>query len=418
MRKDWLLFVDIVLIIAIGLTTLYSTVIGEENILGGGGIVNKQLLFVLAGLLIYFFITYFNYNYTAHPQVIIPVYVLILLGLVYLLFFGIEINYSRRWIRLGGVQLQVSEFGKIAVIMLTAWLISLNKKYDLWKLAGLSFLATILYATLIFFEPDASTAIITVAINVLMIFTILPNQLRNTVLIVLAVSSAILFNLVINLTFSIYTFVLIGVIIALTVVGFIIERKVKVLIVLALIVGVVMGGSLRLSWDYVLADYQKQRIESFVNPEADVQGSAFQVNQAKVAIGSGLLLGKGFGHGTQSKLNFLPEHQTDFVFAAFAEEFGLIGATFVLLLYAFACIRIFRIATMTNDMYGALISIGFGIKFLLEILINIGMNLGLTPATGVPLPLMSAGGSILISTMIGLGLVQSVLVHRDVIDTI
>jgi rod shape determining protein RodA len=418
MRKDWLLFVDIVLIIAIGLTTLYSTVIGEENILGGGGIVNKQLLFVLVGLLIYFLITYFNYNYTAHPQVIIPVYVLILFGLVYLLLFGIEINYSRRWIRLGGVQLQVSEFGKIAIIMLTAWLISLNKKYDLWKLAGLSFLATLLYAGLIFFEPDASTAIITVAINVLMIFTILPNQLRNSVLIVLAVVSAILFNMVINLTFSAYTFVLIGLVVVLTVVGLIVERKTKILIVLALIVGVLMGGSLRLSWDYVLADYQKQRIESFVNPEADVQGSAFQVNQAKVAIGSGLLLGKGFGHGTQSKLNFLPEHQTDFVFAAFAEEFGLIGASFVLFLYAFACIRIFRIATMTNDIYGALISIGFGIKFLLEILINIGMNLGLTPATGVPLPLMSAGGSILISTMIGLGLVQSVLVHRDVIDTI
>jgi rod shape determining protein RodA len=416
MRKDWLLFVDIILIIAIGLTTLYSTVIGEENILGGGGIVNKQLIFVLVGLIIYFAITYFNYSYTSHPQVIIPSYVVILLALAYLLAFGVTIGGSKRWIKLGSVQVQVSEFAKIVVIMLTAWLISLHKKYSIWKLAGISLLCTLPLAVLVFLEPDASSAILIVALNFLMIFTILPNQIRNAALVLIVLLTSIGFNLIINWNLGIVTLAIWVGTISLTAAGLIISKKLKILFLIALILGVALGGGARLAWDHVLADYQKDRVEAFVDPEADTQGSSFQVNQAKVAIGSGQLVGKGFGHGTQSKLNFLPEHQTDFVFAAFGEEFGLLGASFVLILYAVAIFRIFRNATLTEDIYGTLICVGFGIKLLLESLVNIGMNIGLTPVTGVALPLMSAGGSTMISTMIGLGLVQSVVVHRNVID--
>jgi rod shape determining protein RodA len=417
MKKDWLLFVDTILIIAIGLTTLYSTVVGEENILGGGGILNKQLIFVLVGLILYFAVTYFNYRYTGHPQILIPLYVILVLALVYLLIFGIEINYSKRWIKIGGVQLQVSEFAKLGMIMITAWLMSMHKKYSMWKLAAISFASSVVLGGLIFVEPDASTAILLIVINMLMLFTVLPNQVRNAILVFIVLISAAVLNLIIGLNFNLLTFISIGFLILAIILGLVVTKKGKMLLVIALIVGVVLGGSGRLAWNHVLADYQKDRIESFINPEADTQGSGFQVNQAKVAIGSGTLIGKGFGHGTQSKLNFLPEHQTDFVFAAFAEEFGLIGASFVLLLYAFAVFRIFHNATLTDDLYGSLICIGFGIKFLLETLVNIGMNLGLTPATGVALPLMSAGGSILMSTMIGLGLVQSVVVHRNVIDT-
>ena len=183
----------------------------------------------------------------------------------------------------------------------------------------------------------------------------------------------------------------------------------KSLALVALCIGFLLGLFLNVSWESLLHDYQKDRIVAYFNPSETAENESFNVNQSKIAIGSGQLLGKGFGNGTQSKRNFLPEHQTDFIFASFAEEFGLLGGVFVLGLYGFLILYCFFLAinTMENTLY-SLLCLGVGIKILLEVFINLGTNMGTIPATGIPLPLMSAGGTITMMTFACLGLVQNV----------
>jgi len=420
MKKDWFLTLNLALIIAVGITTLYSTVIGKETVLQAGGVINRQLIFIMVGVTVYFLASIFNYSYLGHPQIIIPIYVTILIALGGLLLFGVEINYSKRWILIGNFQLQISEFAKLAVILSTAWIITLKRKHNIWTLAGIAIGFVLPVTALIFIEPDASTALIVILISFIMILTVLPNQTRNIFLILLVILFSILINYILSSSISVVVLLTAGGAILLCLLGLIIFLKkpqILTFICLTIISGLAVGLVARYSWNYVLGDYQKSRISCFIEPEEDPTGACFQVNQAKIAIGSGMLLGKGFGHGTQSKLNFLPEHQTDFIFAAFAEEFGLIGSSFLLLLYISAVYRIFRISASTQDLFGSLICVGVGVKFLLEIVINIGMNLGVVPATGIPLPLMSAGGSMFLATMIALGMVQSVISHRNIVDS-
>lgn len=416
MRKDWLLFIDIVLIIAIGLTTLYSTVIGDENFFTGGGVVNKQLIFVLIGLSVYFMLLYFNYSFIGHPQVTIPLYAISVTALLLLLIFGVPINGSKRWILIGSSRFQISEFVKIAMIVITAWIISLKHKYNIWILAGIAFASILPIFILIFLEPDASTSMLTFFICAVMIFTALPDQLRNILYLFVALLSGILVNIAFSgLSLSI---IIPGVLLAAGVAASIVfVKKYKLLVIAVILVGCILGLGMRYSWDNVLSSEQRERVETFVNPNASEQNEAFQVSQARVAVGSGMLLGKGFGHGTQSKLKFLPEHQTDFIFAAFAEEFGLIGSAFLLVLYVFAIIRIIQAATKATDYFGFLICVGIAVKILIEVLINIGMNVGVMPVTGIPLPLMSRGGSMFLATMICFGLVQSINRNRNLVDS-
>lgn len=415
MKKDWLLFIDVLLITAIGLTTLYSTVIGSEHILGGGGMVNRQLLLVLLGLVLYFVFAVFDYSILGVSHIIIPVTCIGIILLVLVLAFGEEVNNARRWLLIASVQVQPSEFIKIILIIFTAWAYSMRNTMSIWVLSAITAGVSLVSSILIFIQPDASTAILILLVWACMSFYILPNQGRNSVLLIIAVLSALSANYTILERYNelAVSLGILGIVSGLYV---LIRSNIRMLVLIAIITGILLGISGRAVWDNVLADYQKQRIESFLDPASDIQGSGFQVDQSKVAIGSGLLFGKGFGHGSQSKLHFLPEHQTDFIFATFAEEFGLVGVIVVLVLFCFAILRIISIASLTTDTFGSLIAIGIGSKLLIEVFINIAMNMGIVPATGVPLPLMSIGGSILISTFIGLGIVQSVMIHRSEID--
>jgi rod shape determining protein RodA len=163
-----------------------------------------------------------------------------------------------------------------------------------------------------------------------------------------------------------------------------------------------------------LPDHQKERIEVFINPDESVDDKAFNVTQSKVAIGSGQIMGKGFGFGTQSRLNFLPEHKTDFIFGAYAEQFGLVGSIVLISLYFILIFRILWIAFTTHqklqkDTFASMLMVGLAFKILTEVFISLGSNLGIIPATGIPLPLMSAGGTITIMTFVSLGLIQSIV---------
>jgi rod shape determining protein RodA len=162
------------------------------------------------------------------------------------------------------------------------------------------------------------------------------------------------------------------------------------------------------SWFYVFEDYQKDRIATFINPQSDLLGSGYNVNQSIIAVGSGNVWGKGLGHGSQSQLNFLPEKHTDFIFAVVAEEMGFIGVFLMLGLFAIVFYRLFKIAVETQDNFGKLLILGVAFTLIFHITINIGMNVGIMPVTGIPLPFISYGGSSLISFLIMIGVVQSV----------
>jgi rod shape determining protein RodA len=163
---------------------------------------------------------------------------------------------------------------------------------------------------------------------------------------------------------------------------------------------------------FVLHDYQRRRVDVLFNPEADPSGAGYHILQSKIALGSGGLLGKGYGLGSQSQLNFLPEKQTDFIFATLAEEFGFAGCFSVLFLYAATIFMALRIASMSHSHFGRLGAAGVTATFALYVLINGAMVMGLAPVVGVPMPLLSYGGTVMLTVMIGFGLVQAVRVHR------
>jgi rod shape determining protein RodA len=176
--------------------------------------------------------------------------------------------------------------------------------------------------------------------------------------------------------------------------------------------GAALAGIVPLAFMFVLKPYQKARLLTFLNPEADRSGSGYHIIQSKIALGSGGLLGKGFGLGTQSQLNFLPEKSTDFIFASMAEEFGFLGCASVLALYAAVIFLGLRIASTAHSHFARLAASGVIVGFGLCVLINGAMVMGLAPVVGVPMPLLSFGGTVMITMMVGFALVLSARVHR------
>jgi rod shape determining protein RodA len=176
--------------------------------------------------------------------------------------------------------------------------------------------------------------------------------------------------------------------------------------------GILLGAGITPFIMFVMKGYQRDRILTFLHPEQDPSGAGYHILQSKIALGSGGFLGKGFGLGTQSQLNFLPEKHTDFIFATFAEEFGLVGCFGLLLIYGIAIAISLRIASISHSHFGRLSAAGVTFTFAFYVLINAAMVMGLTPIVGVPMPLMSYGGTVMLTVMIGFGLVQAVRVHR------
>jgi rod shape determining protein RodA len=177
--------------------------------------------------------------------------------------------------------------------------------------------------------------------------------------------------------------------------------------------GAILGGAAAVPFlMFVLKPYQRDRLLTFLHPEEDPSGLGYHITQSKIAIGSGGLLGKGFGLGSQSQLNFLPEKQTDFIFATFGEEFGLVGCIGLLALYGLAIAVALRIASISHSHFGRLSAAGVTVTFALYVLVNAAMVMGLAPVVGVPMPLMSYGGTVMVTVMISFGLVEAVRVHR------
>jgi len=411
-KADPYLLIPSILISFIGIVTLLSTTIDSNGQFGDVSIVQRQFIFLLIGFIIYFLISLFDASLFKYTQIIIPIYILTLILLICVYLFGPVINNVQRWLVIGGVQLQPSEIAKVTVILTTACIFSFKGKYNQWILFLISFLAVLPIFLLVYFEPAGSMSLLILLIWFLVAFTGLSDQLRNSIALFIAALVAISIFLV---SFSgNWLYILIGAVGAIIAIfAFYFRDSWRIIVSVSFCVGVLLGLVSMFFYNDILKDYQKKRIEAFLNPTQNTQDISFNVNQARIAIGSGQILGKGFGNGTQSKRDFLPEHQTDFIFASFAEEFGLVGSLFLLTLYGIIIIRILMIAISSGDTFSSMILVGIAMKILFEVFINIGTNLGVIPATGIPLPLMSAGGTITIMTLLSLGMVQSIINRKD-----
>ncbi len=289
-----------------------------------------------------------------------PIYAVGLLLLFAVALVGHSALGAQRWLDLGPIRIQPSEIIKIGLVLALARfyhsLSGRNARLSFWLLIPVALIG--LPAALVAKQPDLGTALLIAA--------------TGGVMMILA-----------GLSLRVVTVGLVG------------------------LVAVVPAAFM-----FVLKPYQKARLLTFLDPEADKSGSGYHIMQSKIALGSGGLLGKGFGLGTQSQLNFLPEKQTDFIFASLAEEFGFVGSMAVLLLYVAVIIMALRIASVSHSHFGRMAAAGVTATFALCLMINGAMVMGLAPVVGVPMPLLSWGGTVMITVMVGFGLVQSVRVHR------
>ncbi len=309
----------------------------------------QQLIFTIVGIGIFVFVA--NLDLHLFEKFIKPLYFFTILLLIAVYILGIETRGSIRWIPLGFFNIQPSEFAKPVLILLLALFWSRNVPD--WKNIFKSLLWIFPFVFLIFKQPDLGSTLTLVAIWLGMLF-----------------SSSVQ------------------------------VKKVIILILIAFIV-------LPTSWVF-LRDYQKQRVIGFLQPSVDPLGRGYNLIQSTIAVGSGQIYGRGLGRGTQSRLQFLPEFRTDFIFASIAEEMGLVGSLIILSIYLFLLTYCLKIASDTEDRFNFSLIIGVLSMLLFQVFVNIGMNIGILPITGITLPLISYGGSSLIATLFCLGIVASV----------
>ena len=353
-KLDWILIVSVLMLAGIGFLSLYSSSLGNNDFSN----FYKQAIFLGIGLLLMFVFSLFDWRILkSDPYLIIILYFACLLALAGLFFFAPEIRGVKGWYKLGPISVDPIEFTKIILLMLLAKYFSM-RNIELYRIRHIVFsgLYVLLPGILIFFQPDLGSVFI----------------LLSLWLIILIVSG--------------------------------INTKTFLFIILC---GLLI---LSLSWSFMLKDYQKQRVLNFV-VQTDPLGAGWTRTQSEIAIGSGGLFGQGFKQGSQAQYGFLPEPQTDFIFSAIAEEFGLIGVLAVFALFLMILWRIIKIALCSYANFPRIFASGIAVLLFSQIFINIGMNLGLLPIIGIPLPLISYGGSSLIATFIGLGIVLSIKTH-------
>ncbi len=355
-RLDWILIASTVLLICFSLLSLYSSSIERGDFLN----FQKQAVFAGIALILLFAFSFLDWRILRNdPHAVLVLYILCCLSLVGLFFFASEIRGVRSWYRIGPFSLDPIEFTKIVLIILLAKYFSI-RHVELYRIRHILFsgLYVLLPAVLIFLQPELGS-----------------------VLIILTLWLAVL--------------IISGI-------------KLRTFFVLILCLLLILG----LSWSFILKDYQKERIISFALPQFEPLGAGWSEIQSKIAIGSGGWLGQGLGQGSQTQYGFLSEPQTDFIFAAIAEEFGLVGVSVLLLLFLILFWRIIKIALISETNFPRIFVSGLAILLFCQLFINIGMNLGILPIIGIPLPLVSYGGSGLILTCIGLGIVQSIKLNR------
>lgn len=353
---DWMLLVAIGVLCLIGLVMIFSATydpVTDEV----GSQFYRQILGLLLGFIALVVCLVVDYRVLVERSLLL--YVGLVALLLYTLFFGVEQGGSQRWIGLGGVNLQPSEFSKVVVALVLAYFFSQGRqeaRHPVDWLIGAAFVGVLF--VLIAREPDLGTAVSLLPVCVaMMVFAGLKLRILATIM----------------------------------------------------LLGVLAAPAV---WAYGLEDYQQTRIASFLDPEQDPLGAGYQQIQARITVGSGGLTGRGFLEGTQSQYDFLPVAHNDFIFSVLAEEQGFLGVLFVLGLYLFVILRSLDTARVAKDRVGMYLVVGIMAGFLFQVVYNVAMSAGLAPVKGLTLPLMSYGGSSIIATLVGFGLILNVRMRR------
>lgn len=352
LRLDWLMVASSLLLVMYGLVILYTL---DTNSGLGLETFYKQLSFFVIGLFLFGLVAHIHYVQWSSYYWYLYVFGLLLLSAV--LLFGVEIRGVRGWFILGPVSIQPVEFIKIIAILFFANFFShFYPLMNQWRYIVLSIVCIAPYIGFLIIQPDLGSAFIVVIIWATMF------------------------------AFTKVT-----------------GKQLLILIAMALVV-------MSIGWQF-MAPYQQARLTTFLDPDRDPLGQGYNIRQALNAVGSGQLIGRGLGLGPQSQLHFLPENRTDFIFSVIAEELGFFGCVILLCLYCLLLYRMYRIAKKIREPFGFYVVIGVMAFLTIQTYMNIAMNISLFPVTGIPLPLVSQGGSSLLSVLISLGLVQSIYGH-------
>ena len=327
--------------------------------------VERQGIYAAIGLVLAVLLTRFDYSRLREYRY---GFYGLLIALNVIVFGMPVVRGAHRWIPLPFFQVQTSEFGKVLLISsLAAFAVNRSRRLHEWQTTARIMLLALVPAMIVIPQPDLGTGLVYVFVAV-------------TILFVAGTSWRQLASL-----------------------GALFAVSITLVLVAAPAVGV-----------HVLKPYQVQRLTGFLNPSHDPRNQTYNITESLIAIGSGQKTGRGVANATQTSLHFLPENQTDFVFAVVGETYGFVGAALVLLLYALLIWRSMRILTMAKNLYGALIVGGVLAMLMFQVFVNVGMTIGIMPITGVPLPLMSYGGSSVLVTFIALGLLQSIHIHARI----
>ena len=355
---DWLLVLFMIPVLCAGLITMNSFV-GESVLF------NHQLMWIGISFSFLFIFSFVDFRFLKRTEILVTLFI-VYSGLLVLLFFlGHTAGGAQSWFSLGGFSFQPSDMMKLIVILMLAKYFSRRHiEIGNFKHIFISGLYAFIPFILVLLQPDFGSAII--------IFLIW---------------------------------------FGMTLVSGISKKH------LLIVVGAVLISFVFL-WGFVFAPYQKARIVNFVQPLSDIHGAGYNVYQSTIAVGSGQITGKGVGFGTQSRLKFLPEYETDFIFAAFSEEWGFVGVLILFILFGLIVWRILHLALLGTTNFEILFGLGLAIYFMVHFIINIGMNLGIMPVTGITLPFMSYGGSHLLTEFMGLGILMGMsryrrVAHRD-----
>jgi rod shape determining protein RodA len=384
-------------LVAIGLATVFSATWAPG---AHQGLWTKQFLWALVAIAVAWVVA--GIPYRAYDSLAYPAYLISLALLGLTLVMGTSAYGAKRWLELGPLKFQPSELAKIATVLVLARRFD-DPKVDVRRFKHWfpALVLTLIPFVLVAKEPDLGTSLAFPVILVVMLFWAgLP--LTNLLLGLSPVFNVLLFFA----TGTLWWFA--G---GITAVLAVLRPRLPVLLTVIALNGAVAYAMPHL-WNH-LADYQKRRIETFLNPDHDPSGAGYQIIQSKIAIGSGGVLGKGYLKGTQKALAFLPMRHTDFIFSVVGEELGLIGALTVVLLYALLIVRGYRLAMVARNGFASLMAVGLVTSLFYHVMVNMLMTVGWAPVTGLPLPLLSYGGTALIVNGLQIGLLQNVAIRRQ-----
>jgi rod shape determining protein RodA len=404
---DWYALTLYLMLVGVGLVNIYSAVYDADNTTIAAGFMQKQLIALGIGLVLISLFQFIDIKFfERYASILFLVSIVSLLGLW---AFGTEVSGARSWYAIGGFSLQPSEFAKVAVALaLSKHLGGFNTRIDNVKDYTGAFIIMAIPAILTILQPDPGTAIVLLSFFLVLHAEGLP---ANFLYVILSLFVLFILTLLIGANTTLWT---IGVL-SLFTYTYRRWRKAKKVLRPILLIGVV-GAAFTLSVSYIFDNVFEQRHRDRFNillgKEVDVRGVGYNINQSQIAIGSGGELGKGYLQGTQTKGGFVPEQQTDYIFTTVGEEWGFLGTAMVLVLFMMLMMQIVKTAYKQKTTFSRVFCLGFACILLIHVGINLGMVVGLVPTIGIPLPLMSYGGSSLLAFSIFMGIYLRIYYQR------